>query len=71
MPEHTVGEGIMTGDLKTPRRRWLRFSLRTFFILLTILCVWLAVVTNSARRQRAASEWGEGKSSNRRVRLAI
>ncbi len=42
---------------KPPRRRWLRFSLRTFFIALTILCVWLSVVTTSARRQREAAEW--------------
>ncbi len=29
----------MTEVSKTTRRRWFRFSLRTFFIVLTILCV--------------------------------
>ena len=24
-----------------PRRRWFQFSLRTFFVLLTVACVWL------------------------------
>jgi hypothetical protein len=24
-----------------PRRRWFRFSLRTLFVLVTVLCVWL------------------------------
>ncbi len=28
---------------KKPGRRWFSFSLRTFFILLTIFCVWLGV----------------------------
>jgi len=27
----------------SPRRRWFRYSLRTFFVLLTMLCVWLGV----------------------------
>jgi len=26
-----------------PRRRWFRFSLRTFFVVLTLFCVWLGV----------------------------
>jgi len=26
-----------------PRRRWFRYSLRTFFVVLTIFCVWLGV----------------------------
>ncbi len=48
--------------VKKPRRRWFRFSLRTFFVLLTMLCVWLAMVANSARRQREATEWAEKNS---------
>ncbi|MCH8147737.1 MAG: hypothetical protein IH987_07040 [Planctomycetes bacterium] len=34
----------MTTDHPTPskpRRRWFQFSLRTFFVLLTVACVWL------------------------------
>ncbi len=39
---------------KTRRRRWLSFSLRAFFILLTAICVWLGYQVNAARRQREA-----------------
>ena len=38
------------------RRRWLRFSLRTFLLVLTALCVWLGVKVNQARRQKEAVE---------------
>ena len=40
-----------------PRRRWLQFSLRTLFVLLTVLCVfcaWLKVTVERARKQREA-----------------
>jgi len=37
-----------------PRRRWFQYSLRTLFVLVTVLCVWLAVTANRARKQRAA-----------------
>ena len=37
-----------------PHRRYLTFSLRTLFILLTALAVWLGVVVNRAREQREA-----------------
>ncbi len=50
---------MMVEIFKKPHRRWLRFSLRTFFILLTIFCVWLGVVSTSARRQREAVAWVE------------
>jgi len=36
------------------RRRYLTFSLRTLFVLLTVLAVWLGVVVNRAREQREA-----------------
>ncbi|MDZ4779039.1 MAG: hypothetical protein SGJ19_02160 [Planctomycetia bacterium] len=39
---------------KPRRRRWLSFSLRAFFVLLTALCVWLGYQVNAARRQREA-----------------
>jgi hypothetical protein len=38
------------------RRRWLRFSLRTFLLVLTALCIWLGVKVNQARRQKEAVE---------------
>jgi Leucine-rich repeat (LRR) protein len=37
-----------------PRRRWLRFSLRSLLILVTILSIWLGVKVNQARRQKEA-----------------
>ena len=37
-----------------PRRRWFQFSLRTLFVLLTVLCVWLAVTVERVRKQREA-----------------
>jgi hypothetical protein len=37
-----------------PRRRWLRFSLRTFLLVLTSLCIWLGVKVHQARRQKEA-----------------
>jgi hypothetical protein len=39
----------MTGK---PRRRWFSYSLRTLFVVLTVLCVWLGVETNRVRNQR-------------------
>ena len=33
-----------------PRRRWFQFSLRTLFVLVTVLCVWLAVTVERVRR---------------------
>ncbi|MCH7727435.1 MAG: leucine-rich repeat domain-containing protein [Planctomycetes bacterium] len=37
-----------------PRRRWWQFSLRTFFVLLTVACVWFGWQTQRARRQQRA-----------------
>ncbi|QDU57245.1 leucine-rich repeat domain-containing protein [Aeoliella mucimassa] len=39
------------GQPETKRRRWPAISLRTAFLLLTILCIWLGVVVSAARRQ--------------------
>jgi hypothetical protein len=39
---------------KPNRRRWLRFSLRTFLLLLTALCVWMGIVVVNAGRQKRA-----------------
>src|SRR5262245_47882876 len=35
-------------------KRWLRFSLRTMLLLITVLCIWLGFQVNAARRQREA-----------------
>ena len=45
----------MTDALK-PKRRWLQFSLRTLFIVVTVFCVWLAITAKRAREQRQAVE---------------
>ncbi|MEX2112114.1 MAG: hypothetical protein WD845_02960, partial [Pirellulales bacterium] len=37
------------------RRRWLTFSLRTFFVLLTLFGVWLGFHVRAARRQEASA----------------
>ena len=37
-----------------PRRRWFQYSLRTLLVLVTVLCVWLGVTVNRARKQREA-----------------
>ena len=37
-----------------PHRRYLTFSLRTLFILLTLFAVWTATIVNRAREQREA-----------------
>jgi hypothetical protein len=37
-----------------PRRRYLTFSLRTLFILLTASAAWIGIATHRAREQRAA-----------------
>src|SRR4051794_35850957 len=50
------GRGKMT-DMDQPSvryRRWLQFSLRTFLVAISVLCVWLGIKVNAARRQKAA-----------------
>lgn len=39
-----------------PTRRWLRFSLRTFLIIVTLICIWSAWHVDRARRQKVAAE---------------
>jgi hypothetical protein len=49
------GRSVINTASQTMRRpRYLTFSLRTFFILLTAFAVWLGVVVKRAREQREA-----------------
>ena len=43
-------------DKPKPKRRWLQFSLRTLFVVVTLLCVWLGIIVIQAREQRLAVE---------------
>jgi hypothetical protein len=36
------------------KRRWFRFSLRTLFVLVTVLGIWLGIQVDAARRQKEA-----------------
>lgn len=45
---------ISNGTSSRPRRRWLRFSIRTLLILVTLCGVWLGLKVNAARRQQQA-----------------
>jgi hypothetical protein len=47
--------GILPGGVQLPGyRTWLRFSLRTALIVVTLLCIWLAAESSRARRQQNA-----------------
>ena len=39
---------------RTPKRRWLRFSIRTLLLAVTILCVWLGWQVSIVRERKAA-----------------
>jgi hypothetical protein len=41
-------------SMLTHKRRWMQFSLASMFVVVTVLCVWLAAVVNRAHRQRDA-----------------
>jgi hypothetical protein len=41
-------------DLPKRKRRWFQFSLRTLLILVTLLCIGVAIISNRAMRQKAA-----------------
>ncbi len=42
---------------KTRHRRYWQFSLRTFLVVLTLVCVWFGWQVNQANRQRKAVAW--------------
>ncbi len=44
-------------DPKTRRRRYRQFSLRTFLVVLTLVCVWFGWQVNRANQQRQAAAW--------------
>ena len=39
-----------------PKRRWLQFSLRTLFVVVTVFCIWVGITAKRAREQRLAVE---------------
>jgi hypothetical protein len=42
-----------------PKRCWFRFSLRTLIAVVTVLCIWLGIQVNAARRQPASIKESE------------
>ena len=46
-----------TQQKPNPKRRWLTYSLRSFFLVVTIACVAFGFWASSAAKQKAAVEW--------------
>jgi competence protein ComGC len=44
----------MLMKLLAPKRRWAQFSLASMFVVVTVICMWLALRVNQATRQRDA-----------------
>jgi hypothetical protein len=57
-------DGCMGQNDVPPKRRWLRFSLRTLFVLVTIVGGWIGWQMNAARRQKQAVEALERAGAN-------
>ena len=55
----SAGQGVatMAGMDTKPKRRWLRFSLRTMFVVVTILGLWLFPQLKWIRDRHAALGW--------------
>jgi len=43
-------------DKPKSKRRWLQFSLRTLFVVVTVFCVWMGITAKRARDQRQTVE---------------
>ena len=39
------------------KRRWFRFSLKTFVVVLTVFCVWLGLLVHRVNKQKEAVQW--------------
>jgi hypothetical protein len=50
----TPNETLRPSSSSRPKRGWLRYSLRTLLVATTVLCIWLGIKVNSARRQHDA-----------------
>ena len=46
----------MTTEEPKLRRRWLQFSLRTLFVVVTVFCIWLGIPVRQALDQKRAVE---------------
>ncbi len=54
--------------MKRPRfKRLFRISLRTVFVLATVLCVWLGLKVREAKQQKEAVAWVEENGGGFRV----
>jgi hypothetical protein len=51
-----MSETPVDASRRRPKRRWLQFSLRTLFIVVTVLAVWLGLRVDRANRQQHAVE---------------
>src|ERR1700690_2367557 len=47
--------------IPAPKRRWLRFSLRTLFVVVTVFGIWLGWQTNVVRERRTMRDWLEAR----------
>src|SRR5690242_18834364 len=49
-----VIKAIPSHPMTAPRRRWFRFTLRTLFVVMAVLCIALGIVLHRARARREA-----------------